>query len=208
MAARSSKKAAPPPEQVAEQPEPKRVLTPEEKLRRLYKEVGEDMRLSHLRYHHKLVIGQGKPGALAMVVVEMPEPNDEQHGVALTGVGGVVLADLLSVVDLKRTDHLFVTPMIKYRPNSGREATPMELSVMLPYLLQEIEIVDPKYIVTCGRYVNKKFFPRREYLGIVNQILPWKKRLVIPTLHPVSAAKDPDNRRVMLKTFRMLGELA
>lgn len=185
----------------------KRILTPGVKLERLYAEIAVDPALHHLRYQRKLVAGHGVIKPKVMVIVEMPEPNDERVGVAMTGSGGVVLGAMFAVADLKRASHSFITPVMKYRPPVNREGTLAELAVLLPYLTREIAIVDPQVIVTCGRWVNNLFFKDVNFADIRGTEQSWKGRKVLPTFAPMGVFHDQENRQSMVTTFRMLGDM-
>lgn len=187
----------------------KRVLTSHVKLENLYRRQANDSKFVHLKYNRNMIVGNGMDESpLAMIIIEMPEPNDENIKTPLTGPGGIMLHDMLQVADLKRSSHTFVTPVLKWRTPLEREATKAETAASLLYLKEEIDIVNPQHIIACGRYVNRLFFPRRNLIDITGKILPWKKRFVLPSPTPMQAVHDPLKRRQMVEIFRMLGELA
>ena len=182
----------------------KALLTPEVRLRKLFRQMDEDPDLRHLKYNRKPAWGHGPLRPLGMVVIEQPEENDEKIGVALTGPGAVVLQGILQQVDLKRADHLYVTAISKWRTPASRNPTVAEAAALLPYLTREIDIVNPEYLVTVGRYVNSLFFPKFGLTGLLGTVKYWRNKFILPTVSFNSANQSRENGQLLLNTFSEL----
>jgi uracil-DNA glycosylase family 4 len=178
----------------------KRIITREVKLERIYERLGSDPGLVRLRYGQKMIPGGGITSPKVLLIVEMPERNDINTEVVLSGPGGIQLHGMLGVVDLRRNSHVYVTSVTKYRTPGGREATPAETEVLRSYLMEEIDVLRPGSIITSGRYVNRLFFPDH-----LDQLLMttrgWNGYKVYPTV-AFSTLQDPANRRYMLWSFK------
>ncbi len=106
----------------------------------------------------KPVMGEGNPEAEVMLIGEAPGFNEDKQGRPFVGAAGQFLDELLGSVDLKRDD-VFITNMVHARPPGNRDPEPQELDASWPYLAAQIELVNPKLIVTLGRHSKGKFLP-------------------------------------------------
>ncbi len=106
------------------------------------------------------VIGEGSLDAKIMFVGEAPGRNEAKTGKPFCGTAGKILDELLASAGIKRTE-VYVTNIVKDRPQENRDPTQDEISIYGPLLDKQIEIIKPKVIATLGRYamvyVMKKF---------------------------------------------------
>ncbi|MEK7095157.1 MAG: uracil-DNA glycosylase [Patescibacteria group bacterium] len=106
------------------------------------------------------VIGEGSHDAKIMFVGEAPGRNEAKTGKPFCGAAGKILDELLAVVSLDRKS-VYVTNIVKDRPQQNRDPLPEEIEIYGPFLDRQIEIIQPKVIATLGRYamvyVMKKF---------------------------------------------------
>ena len=106
------------------------------------------------------VIGEGSHDSKIMFVGEAPGRNEAKTGKPFCGAAGKILDELLASVDIPR-DHVYITNIVKDRPPENRDPTPAEIESYGPFLDRQIEIIEPKVIVTLGRYamgyIMKKF---------------------------------------------------
>ncbi len=107
----------------------------------------------------KAVPGEGRIDAEIMLIGEAPGYYEDQQGRPFVGAAGQFLEQLLAGIGLKRTD-VFIANVIKCRPPGNRDPLPDEIDVLLRTgSTQQIDIVQPKVIVTLGRYSLARFFP-------------------------------------------------
>jgi uracil-DNA glycosylase len=97
------------------------------------------------------VIGEGSLNASIMFVGEAPGRNEAKTGKPFCGAAGKILDELLASADIKRVD-VYVTNIVKDRPQENRDPTSAEIAIYGPLLDKQIEIIKPKIIVTLGRY--------------------------------------------------------
>ncbi len=106
------------------------------------------------------VIGEGSYDAKIMFVGEAPGRNEAKTGKPFCGAAGKILDELLASVGINRPD-VYVTNIVKDRPQENRDPTPEEIKIYGPFLDRQIEIIKPKVIATLGRYamgyVMKRF---------------------------------------------------
>jgi DNA polymerase len=106
------------------------------------------------------VIGEGSHDAKIMMIGEAPGKNEAKTGKPFCGTAGKVLDELLKHIGIERGS-IYITNIVKDRPPENRDPTVEEIKVYGPFLDEQIEIIQPKVIVTLGRYamayIMKKF---------------------------------------------------
>ena len=97
------------------------------------------------------VPGEGDPEADILFIGEAPGKNEAQTGRPFVGRAGSDLDALLQANGLERQD-VFITNIVKDRPPGNRAPTKAEIALYAPYLIRQIEIIQPKVIATLGRF--------------------------------------------------------
>jgi DNA polymerase len=151
----------------------------------------------------KGVPGEGDPDAEVMLVGEAPGWHENQQGRPFVGAAGQFLNDLLRSVGLRR-EQVFIANVIKHRPPDNRDPLPDEMGACLPYLDRQIEVVDPRVIVTLGRFSMARFFPGERISRIHGLARRHGNRLVLPLYHPAAALHQGTLRRTVEEDFRRL----
>jgi len=106
----------------------------------------------------QLVFGVGNPNADILFIGEAPGKNEDQKGEPFVGAAGKFLNEMLAMVDLSRED-VYITNIVKYRPPENRDPLPDEKAAFLPYLQAQLEVIQPKVVVTLGRHSMNCFLP-------------------------------------------------
>lgn len=102
------------------------------------------------------VPGEGSPNAEIMFIGEGPGYWEDQKGRPFVGLAGQLLDKMINSIGLKRSD-VFIANVVKHRPPENRDPLPQEISACGEWLDKQIEIIDPKMIVTLGRFSMAKF---------------------------------------------------
>jgi uracil-DNA glycosylase len=138
----------------------------------------------------KAVPGEGPARPTLLFIGEAPGANEDKQGRPFVGQAGALLEQLLAAIDLRRTD-VFITNIVKCRPPENRDPLPGEVSACVGYLQQQIELLNPRMIVTLGRYSMAHFFPK-ESISRVHGVPRQKDALTIfPMYHPAAALHQP-----------------
>ena len=116
-----------------------------------------DCPLSRSRTH--AVPGEGPADARIMFIGEGPGYQEDRQGRPFVGPAGRFLEELLASIGLNR-DEVFIANMVKCRPSNNRDPLAAEISACSKYLDRQIELINPKLVVTLGRFSLTKFFPR------------------------------------------------
>lgn len=151
----------------------------------------------------RTVPGSGAADADIMIIGEAPGYNEDKQGLPFVGAAGGVLTDLLAGIGLRRED-VYITNMVKCRPPSNRDPQPAEMSACADYLDEQIALIDPKVIVTLGRFSFGKFFPGRSISRERGKPRMWNGRMIYPMYHPAATLHNPRLRPALESDFRNL----
>lgn len=130
------------------------------------------------------VFGEGNPDAQIMFIGEGPGENEDLQGRPFVGKAGQLLDRMIQAMGLNRSD-VYICNIVKCRPPNNREPAPDEVATCTPYLLQQIEVVRPKVIVTLGRPATQFILQSKLAMNrLRGQWQVWRGIPVMPTYHP------------------------
>ena len=157
-----------------------------------------------LRFSRKnSVPGSGPGNAEIMFIGEGPGFHENEQGLPFVGAAGQFLDELLGNAGMSR-DQVFITNVVKCRPPGNRDPHAEELASCDPYLERQIMAINPKVIVTLGRFSMQKFLPHAKISDAHGQGVRIKGRLVIPFYHPAAALHQPSLRAAVEADFAKL----
>lgn len=151
-----------------------------------------------------LVFGEGRVGAPVMMIGEAPGEQESLQGRPFVGKAGKNLDAFLEQAGMDRAS-LYVTNVVKFRPTRRSEAgrvvnrppTQEEIKLFLPWLLKEIELVDPRYIITLGNVPLKALTGRGSVIGDMHgRFIDWQGRRLFAMYHPASVIYNPGLKAV------------
>ena len=155
---------------------------------------------------NKAVPGEGPANAELMLIGEGPGMNEDQQGRPFVGASGQFLTELLANAGYKR-EEIFITNVVKCRPPGNRDPQPVEMSACADYLERQIAVINPKVIVTLGRFSMAKFFPGAKISAIHGQAKNIDGRTVVAMFHPAAALHQPTLRQSIEDDFRQLKQI-
>jgi DNA polymerase len=141
-----------------------------------------------------------------MLIGEGPGFHENEQGRPFVGAAGKFLEELLESIGLTR-EEVFITNVVKCRPPSNRDPQSVELNACSEYLERQIQAINPKAIVTLGRFSMARFLPNAKISDIHGQTAKIKNRLVVPMYHPAAALHQPSLRPTIQRDFSRLPEL-
>jgi uracil-DNA glycosylase family 4 len=147
------------------------------------------------------VPGDGSPHAEVMFIGEAPGYREDQQGKPFVGPAGQFLNELLASVGLDRSS-VFITNVVKHRPPENRDPLPEEIAACSGYLDRQIAAINPKVIVTLGRYSMAKFFPGAKISAIHGQAKRIGGRIVVAMYHPAAALHQQSLRQTLVDDFQ------
>lgn len=158
----------------------------------------------------QLVLGDGNPDADIVFIGEAPGKNEDEQGLPFVGAAGKFLDEMLASVGMERND-VYITNIVKYRPPNNRDPSPEEKKAFWSYLVKQLQIIEPKIIITLGRHSMENFLPgmfiskihgkpKRVQFGD-------KKVVIVPLYHPAAALYNGSLRSVLLDDFGRIPEI-
>jgi uracil-DNA glycosylase family 4 len=159
--------------------------------------------------HHSrkyAVPGEGPVDADIMFIGEGPGFHENEQGRPFVGAAGKYLEELLAKINMQR-EQVFICNVVKCRPPNNRDPLPDELAACSDYLERQIQTINPKVIVTLGRYSMARFLPNAKISDVHGQSFRIKGRLVVPMFHPAAALHQPSLKTSVEHDFSHLPEL-
>lgn len=151
-----------------------------------------------------LVMGDGNLDAEIVFIGEAPGKNEDEQGKPFVGAAGKFLNEMLSAAGMDRTN-VYITNIVKYRPPENRDPKPDEKKAFWPYLVKQLQIIDPKVIITLGRHSMEYFLPDMKISQIHGDPkrvqFGDKKVVIIPLYHPAAALYNPAQRQTLIDDF-------
>ncbi len=152
----------------------------------------------------QLVMGGGNPDADIVFIGEAPGKNEDEQGLPFVGAAGKFLNEMLAAADMSRDD-IYITNIVKYRPPGNRDPLPEEKKAFWPYLLKQIEIIQPQIVVTLGRHSMEYFLPGQ----LISKIHGEPQRIrfddntlvIVPLYHPAAALYNGSLRQTLIDDF-------
>lgn len=157
-----------------------------------------------------IVPGEGQLGATIMMIGEAPGFNEAVQRRPFVGRSGQLLRQTISTVGLDLKD-IYISNIVKARPPENRDPSPQEIAAFKPYLDEEIEILEPKLIVTLGRFSLNKFLPNVKISAVHGRLhkVSWngKKIFVLPMYHPAAALRGTQVKNQFIADFAKINKI-
>lgn len=154
----------------------------------------------------RAVPGEGPVPADIMLVGEGPGFYEDEQARPFVGASGKLLEELLGNIGYTR-QQVFITNVVKCRPPKNRDPQKDEMQTCSDYLARQIELVNPKVIVTLGRFSMNRYFPGSAISKIHGQAKRVGDQLVVPMFHPAAALRNPKWRTAIVEDFERLPDL-
>lgn len=159
-------------------------------------------------YHSRknAVPGEGPANAEIIFIGEGPGFHENEQGRPFVGAAGRFLEELLAKIGMQRSE-VFITNVVKCRPPGNRDPMAEELEACSDYLERQIQAINPKVIVTLGRFSMARFLPNAKISAVHGQARQISDRLIVPMYHPAAALHQGSLRPVIERDFAQLPEL-
>ncbi len=172
-----------------------------EALNNLKSELEENKSLPLLESN--LVFGEGDPDTQVLFIGEAPGFYENLERRPFVGRSGQLLTELINGLGWKRED-VYITNIVKRRPPENRDPSPHEIAAYSPYLMRQVEIINPKIIAPLGRFSMNFFLPTAKISRDQGKILWWENRLIVPLYHPAAALRSISVKEELKKSFAKL----
>lgn len=160
--------------------------------------------------HYLPVIGEGNHDAEIMFIGEAPGENEAKTGHPFCGRAGKILDELLQSAGIKR-DEVYITNIVKDRPQKNRDPLPEEIEIYAPFLDRQIEIIKPKVVATLGRFSMQYVMTRYgledklDTIGSLHgRVLETTNFKLVPLYHPAAAIYNQHLLDTLKQDFQVL----
>lgn len=159
--------------------------------------------LANTRTH--VIFGEGNTNAGVLIIGEAPGRDEDIQERPFVGKSGQLLDKILAACGFTRNKHVFISNIVKCRPPDNRAPTLQEATACMPWLLKQIELVNPKILVLLGATALKYMAgPDRRITRERGTWLNWQNRLAMPVYHPAALLRDPSLKRDTWDDFKKI----
>ncbi|WP_255145530.1 uracil-DNA glycosylase [Synechococcus sp. ATX 2A4] len=144
----------------------------------------------------QVVVSRGNPAASLMVIGEGPGAQEDASGSPFVGRAGQLLDQMFASVAIDTRQDAYVCNVVKCRPPDNRKPTPEEMAACLPWLLQQIELVQPKVLVLAGATAMEGVLGLKGGITkLRGQWRQWRGLWCLPIFHPSYLLRNPSRER-------------
>src|SRR5213078_269805 len=183
-----------------------------EELVALYKQLGPDHECPLKAGRTNIVFGMGNADADLMFVGEAPGFHEDQQGKPFVGRAGQLLDELLAGIGMTRERDAFIANVLKCRPPGNRDPQPEEIDECTPWLMRQVELIEPRVICTLGNFATKLI--TQSPVGITKCCgRPQDREVadvpvtVYPLFHPAAALRTPAVLQRLREDFSRIPDL-
>lgn len=152
------------------------------------------------------VPGEGSSNSKIVFIGEAPGAKEDKLGRPFVGPSGKLLDKLLNSINLSRND-IYITNLVKCRPPNNRDPLPEEISSCRKFLDIQLNLINPRLIVSLGRHSFNKFFPNENLSKNRGHIKKWGEFHLYPVYHPAAALYNPNLKTTMLCDFNKIKDI-
>lgn len=152
----------------------------------------------------RIVFGEGSPAARLVFVGEGPGFEEDQQGRPFVGKAGKLLDRMIRAIGLKR-EEVYICNVVKCRPPNNRTPQADEIDVCSPFLLQQLQAIDPKVICTLGSCATQTLLATTKPIsGLRGSVHHWRGVPVICTYHPAYLLRNPSQKEAAWLDLRQV----
>jgi len=169
-------------------------------------EIGDCTRcVLHTLGRRQVVFGTGNADADLMFVGEAPGADEDIKGEPFVGRAGQLLTKIIEAIDLRRED-VYIANVIKCRPPGNRNPEPVEVETCSPFLLRQIQIVEPRVIVCLGAFAAHTLLGTDAPISrLRGRVHDWRDGIrLVPTFHPAYLLRSPDKKREVWEDMKLV----
>lgn len=164
-------------------------------LKKVRELLGKCARCPLFESRNHIVFGEGNPNADLLFIGEAPGFEEDRTGIPFVGAAGSLFTKMLNAMGLER-EEVYIANILKCRPPRNRDPLPEEKDHCKPFLLAQLQCIEPGIIITLGRIAAQTLLdtttPISVLRGEFRQFLEWQ---VMPTFHPAYLLRNKSKKR-------------
>ncbi len=173
-------------------------------LKLIREDIGDCTRCRLHKGRTNLVFGVGNVNAELMFVGEGPGADEDAKGEPFVGRAGQLLNNMISAMGIKRED-VYIANVVKCRPPSNRTPEKDECDTCSPFLMRQIDIIQPKVIVALGAVAAKNLLAVNDSMAnLRGRWYDFRNSKLLVTYHPAYLLRDPRQKKEAWKDLQMV----
>ncbi len=172
-------------------------------LTELKKQVQNCKKCNLYKSRNQIVFGEGNIHAPIMIIAEAPGRDEDLQGRPFVGKSGVLLNQILKACGFNRDEHVFMSNILKCRPPNNRTPLPAEVEQCMPFLIKQIELINPQILILLGATALKNMLGSDMRITKVRgKWLDWNGKLTMPVFHPSALLRNPALKRETWEDYK------
>ncbi|HKD79002.1 MAG TPA: uracil-DNA glycosylase [Candidatus Angelobacter sp.] len=173
-------------------------------LKLIREDIGDCTRCRLHKGRTNLVFGVGNVNADLMFVGEGPGADEDAQGEPFVGRAGQLLNNMISAMGLKRED-VYIANVVKCRPPGNRTPEKDECDTCSPFLMRQIDVIQPKVIVALGAVAAKNLLAVNDSMAnLRGRWYDFRNSKLLVTYHPAYLLRDPRQKKEAWKDLQMV----
>jgi DNA polymerase len=154
-----------------------------------------------------IVFGEGNPDAELVFVGEAPGGDEDLQGRPFVGRAGQLLTKIITAMGLKRED-VYICNILKCRPPGNRNPLPEEIAACEPFLLRQLEAINPKAICALGSFAARTLLQKDVPItALRGHFHDYQGIPLMPTYHPAYLLRNPEAKKPVWEDVQKIMEL-
>ena len=155
----------------------------------------------------KFVFGTGNISSRVVFIGEAPGADEDAQGEPFVGRAGQLLNKILESVGLKR-EEVYICNILKCRPPNNRAPLPEESASCTPYLMKQLDLIKPEFIICLGRTAAQWLLQTNDSLSVMrSKVHDYRGARLIVTYHPAALLRNPEWKRPVWEDMKMFKKL-
>ncbi len=177
-------------------------------LLKIREDIGDCTRCKLHKGRNSIVFGDGNPKAKLVFVGEAPGADEDKQGLPFVGRAGKLLTQMIEAMGLQRQD-VYICNVVKCRPPDNRKPEDDEVKTCSPYLLRQLDTIEPKVLVCLGAVAAQTLLETNRGISqFRGEWMDWRGHKVMATYHPAYLLRNPAAKADVWKDLqKVMGEL-
>ena len=173
-------------------------------LQDIRQELGDCHRCPLCQERTHIVFGEGNPQARLAFVGEAPGADEDMQGRPFVGKAGQLLTKIIQAMGLTRQD-VYICNILKCRPPSNRNPKPDEITTCEPFLVKQLQVIQPKVICALGTFAAHTLLKTEVPITILRgRFHTYQGIHLMPTYHPAYLLRNPGAKKKVWEDMQMI----
>jgi DNA polymerase len=166
--------------------------------------LGDCRRCKLHKGRHHIVFGTGNERAKLVFIGEAPGYEEDIQGKPFVGKAGQLLTKIIESIGLTR-EEVYIANVVKCRPPGNRNPEPDEIASCEPFLIQQLEAIQPKLICALGTFAAQTLLKTKAPISkLRGKFYSYKNMKLMATFHPAYLLRNPQDKRLVWEDMKAL----